>query len=394
MKVLVLGGGGTQGRTALYDLASDPQIEEIICGDTCFDELSRISAFTDMAKITTAKLDAGNARELSALFRKVDVAIDLLPTQFASHVNEAALASKVPVVNTNYMYHPETLNERAKAAGVAIMPECGLDPGIDLVIYGSAARRFDTLSSILSYCGGFPEKRACTNPLNYKISWTWRGVLSSTMRESRIIKEGQLISIPAARQHDETFIHTLDFPGLGPLEAIPNGDAVAFTDRLGLTGQMVNTGRYSLRWPGWSAFWRPLKALGFLSEAPVEGLGAKMSPLDFMDRFLGPRLVYQRDEKDLVVMVNIFEGMKDNKKMRLTSTLYIERDLETGLMAMSKGVAHTACIVAKMLAREEIKEKGVLSPMTHIPEAPFMEQLKEKGVANTETMEEIPKNLP
>ena len=389
MKILVLGGCGVQGRTALCDLASDPQVTQIICGDVRFDELSRISPFTDMAKITTAVLDAHNPLDLLNLCKKVDAVIDLLPREFATHVNEAALAAKVPLVNTNYMYSPEAMDKRAKAAGVAIMPECGLDPGIDLVIYGSAASRFDTLTTINSYCGGFPEKKACTNPLNYKISWIWRGVLSSTMRESRIIKEGQLISIPAARQHDEKFVHEVDFPGLGRLEAIPNGDAVEFTNRLALTDTMVNTGRYSLRWPGWSAFWRPLKALGFLGENAVEGLGGKISPLDFMDHFLGPQLVYQKDEKDLVAMVNIFEGMKDNKKMRLTSTLYIERDLETGLMAMSKGVAYTACIVAKMLARGEITEKGVLSPMVHIPVQPFMDRLKKRGITITETFEEL-----
>jgi len=390
MKILVLGGCGVQGRTALCDLASDPQVSQIICGDVRFDELSNISSFTDMSKITTAVVDAHNPSDLQTLYKKVDAVIDLLPREFATHVNEAALAAKVPVVNTNYMSAPGAMDERAKAAGVAIMPECGLDPGIDLVIYGSAASQFDTLTTINSYCGGFPEKKACTNPLNYKISWIWRGVLSSTMRESRIIKEGQLVSISAARQHDEEFVHEVDFPGLGRLEAIPNGDAVEFTNRLSLTDKMVHTGRYSLRWPGWSAFWRPLKALGFLGEDAVEGLGGKISPLDFMERFLGPQLAYQKDEKDLVAMVNIFEGMKDNKKMRLTSTLYIERDLETGLMAMSKGVAYTACIVAKMLARGEITEKGVLSPMAHIPVQPFMDRLKKRGITITETFEELP----
>ena len=269
------------------------------------------------------------------------------------------------------------------------MPECGLDPGIDLVLYGSAAAQFDTLSSIKSYCGGFPEKKACTNPLNYKLSWIWRGVLSSIMRESRIIKDRQLISIPAARQHDEAFVHEIECPGLGSMEATPNGDAVYFTDRMGVTETITNTGRYSLRWPGWSAFWRPLKELGFLSEEPVEGLDNKISPMDFMDKFLGSKLAYQNDEKDLVAMINIFEGIKDNKTMRLTTNMVIERDLETGMMAMSKGVACTASIVAKMIARGEIKEKGVLSPIFHVPVHSFMERLKKRGIIITETMEEL-----
>ncbi|WP_457554193.1 saccharopine dehydrogenase family protein [Desulfobacula sp.] len=389
MKILVLGGCGIQGRTALYDLASDPIISEIICADIRFDELSKIKNFTDMKKITTAKIDAQNKSDLLNLYKTVDVVIDLLPKDFKTHVNEAALEAKVPVVNANYMYDTKTLDQKAKDAGIAIMPECGLDPGIDLVIYGDARARFDTLSIINSYCGGFPEKKACTNPMNYKLSWIWRGVLSSTMRDARIIKDKEIIEIPGARQHDEAFVHEIEFPGLGPLEAIPNGDAIFFTDRMGLTKTIVNTGRYSLRWPGWSAFWRPLKELGFLSETPVQGLDGKVSPMDFMEKHLGPLLAYQDDEKDLVTMINIFQGMKNNKKMRFTSSMLIERDLKTGITAMSKGVAYTACIVAKMIARGEIKEKGVLSPITHIPVTPFMERLKKRGIVINEKMEEL-----
>ena len=389
MKILVLGGCGVQGRTALVDLASDAGVSEIICADIRFDELSKIKNVTDMGKITTAKIDAQNKSDLLNLYKKVDVVIDLLPKEFKSHVNEVALEAKVHVVNTNYMVDTKNLDKKAKAAGIAIMPECGLDPGIDLVIYADARNRFDTLSVINSYCGGFPEKKACTNPMNYKLSWIWRGVLSSTIRDGRIIKDRQIIDIPGARQHDESFIHEINFPDLGTLEAIPNGDAVFFTDRMGLTKTIVNTGRYSLRWPGWSAFWRPLKQLGFLSEDPVKGLDGKVSPMDFMEKHLAPLLAYQDDEKDLVAMINIFEGKKDHKKMRFTSSMLIERDLETGIMAMSKGVAYAACIVAKMIVNGEIKEKGVLSPIDHIPVALFLERLKKRGIIITEKMEEL-----
>ena len=48
-------------------------------------------------------------------------------------------------------------------------------------------------------------------------------------------------------------IHTIRFPGLGEMEAIPNGDAVFYTDLLGVTPGTVRSGRYSLRWPGWWA---------------------------------------------------------------------------------------------------------------------------------------------
>ncbi len=392
MKVLVLGGCGIQGRTALHDLALDPNVDTLICADIDLGALSLIRDFTPMDRITALTVDAQDKAALVALYKKVDVVIDLLPVGFKKHVNVAALETRTPVVNTNYLYDTEELDRRAKAARIAILPECGLDPGIDLVIYQAAAQQFDRLDLINSYCGGFPEAVACTNPLNYKVSWTWRGVLNSTRRPGRIIRDGQCVDIPAEAQHDEEFVHAIDFPGLGELEAIPNGDAVFFTDRMGISDTIVNTGRYSLRWPGWSAFWRPLKALGFLTDDPVEGLGeGGISPMDFMDKFLGPRLSYDDGERDVAAMLNIFEGIKDGRPMRYTVGLHMERDLEKGFTAMSRGVAYTACIGAKMLARKEIEHTGVLSPLTHVPVAPFMERLEKRGITITEKMEELPR---
>jgi len=380
MRVLVLGGGGIQGKTAVFDLTGNPNVKEVICADADLGAIRELTGFIDMNKVRTVSLDAGNPDDLERLFRQADVAVDLLPRQFLEPVCRAAIRSAVSVVNTNYAYPVAHLHQKARDAGITIMPECGLDPGIDLVLYGEALKRFDELTVINSYCGGIPERSACDNPLNYKISWIFEGVLSATKRDGRIIRDGAVIDIPGACQHDAEYVHEVEFPGLGNLEAIPNGDAVFFTDALGVTATIRETGRYSLRWPGWSAFWRPLKQLNFLSEEPVPGLDGSVSPYQMVNKLVGPQIQYRRDEKDLVAMLNIFEGKKDGRQVRLVSRLLIERDLETGLMAMARGVGCPAAIVARMIAGGEITETGVLSPMRHIPYSAFIEALRERGI--------------
>lgn len=380
MKVLVLGGCGIQGKAAVVDLSANPAVEEVICADANLDGLEAIKPFIDTAKVHPASLNATEASSLDSLFKQADVAVDLLPRQFMEDVCRAAIRNGISVVNTNYAYPIADLDKEARNAGVAIMPECGLDPGIDLVLYGEARRRFDELTLVNSYCGGFPERAACDNPLNYKVSWVFEGVLASTKRDSRIIRDGTLIEIPGDRQHNAEFVHEVDFPGLGTLEAIPNGNAVFFTDALGVTDTIRETGRYSLRWPGWSAFWRPLKQLNFLSETPVAGLPGPVSPYQVLDKLLGPQLQYRRDEKDLVAMLNIFEGRKGGRQVRLLSRMLIERNLETGLMAMAQGVGWPAGIAAGMLADGTIDAKGVLSPMHHIPYAAFIDALCSRGI--------------
>ena len=389
MKILVLGGCGIQGRTAVYDLANSEEVEEVICADAEMDSLDLIKDFTDLSKVRSVVMNANDHDKLVDLFKRADAAIDLLPRQFTAKVCQAAIKTGIGVVNTNYAGPIMDLGDKAKKAGISIVPECGLDPGIDLVIYGEAGRRFDELQVIKSYCGGFPEKAACDNPINYKISWTWEGVLSSTNRDSRAIKDGRQVTIPGIRQHDAEFVHYIDFPGLGQLEAIPNGDAVFYTDLLGVTSSVKETGRYSLRWPGWSQFWHPLKQLGFLSDTPVSGLPCEVTPHQFLDKLMGPQLQYRNSEKDLVAMLNIFEGTLGGEKSRLSLSLLIERDLDTGLMAMSKGVGFPASIVAQMIAGGEIAEKGILAPSLHIPYQAFVDRLAKRGILIKEELEPL-----
>lgn len=376
MKIAVLGGLGMQGRAAVHDLAGSDGVGEIICADNRLD----VNGVPDMPKVTITELDATAPDRLEALLGQADAAIDLLPRQFGPAVCRAAIQAGTHVVNTNYAYDIADLDQGARTADVAIMPECGLDPGIDLVLYGLAREKFTELHRVNSYCGGLPEARAANNPLKYKISWNWEGVLSSSKRDARMILDGRVVDIPGALQHDPAYVHAIDFPGLGELEAIPNGNAVFFTDLLGVTETIRETGRYALRWPGWSAFWHPLKQLGLLNETPVPGMPEEITPYRMLVDLLGPQLQYGDDEKDLVAMLNVFEGLVGQTPMRMTTELLIERDLDTGLMAMAKGVGFPASIVAQMLVRGEITARGVLSPTRHVPALPFIEAIGARDI--------------
>lgn len=386
MKIVVLGGLGYQGKAALIDLMRSAAVTEVVCADARTEGLSALAGFEGFGKVRAVQVDAASPASLAALLEQgADAAIDLLPIRFMLPAFEAAVAAQVPLVSTNYAHPLRHLDRSARERGVVLMPECGLDPGIDLVIIGGAVPRFDRLTRLDSYCGGIPEKAACDNPLNYKISWNWEMVLTSQMRPARFIRDGAALDVPAAEQHVCAMNHDIDFPGLGRLEAIPNGDAVAYIERLGLSETIREAGRYSLRWPGWRALWRSLKALGFLEEVPVPGLGG-LTPKQFLVKHLEPRLQYGPEEKDLTPMVNVFEGEKDGRRLRLTTRLIIERDLESGLLAMSLGVGWTASLVAQMIARGEIATPGLLSPVQDIPYERFMREWKQRGVQVEENL--------
>jgi saccharopine dehydrogenase-like NADP-dependent oxidoreductase len=389
MKMLVLGGCGIQGRAALYDLSRNESVVHITCADIQPDIVDSFD-FIDKAKIQSVRVDANDPKALaSKMAEKFDVVLDFLPPQCVRTVAEAAIKSGVHLVNTNYAYDILDLHQAAKEKGIAIIPECGLDPGIDLIICNYGLKYFDEVSKLNSYCGGIPEKTACDNPLKYKISWNISAALKSQVRDATLIADAEIICIPAKDQHENAFIHTIEFPELGTLEAIPNGDAVRYAKLMKIADTLRETGRYALRWPGWCAFWAPLKKFGFLSDAPIKGLPGRMSPLEMVAKLLEPQLQYKDNEKDLCVMVNKVEGIKEGKQQRLTCSLMIERDLATGLMAMSMGVAYPACIAAEMILKGDIARRGVLSPATDVPCDVFLDQLNQRGIKVNEKIEPL-----
>jgi lysine 6-dehydrogenase len=380
MKVVLI-GAGLQGKAVLSDLSNCDAVKEIVCVDNNPQTLSEAGKYADHHKTKILQLDITNRDAIISLLKDADVAIDQLPFKFHGYIAEAAIEAGVDLVNSTYgSFLPEGIHEKALAAGVTIMPEAGLDPGIDLVLCGSAVSQLDEVFDLHSYCGGFPEKKALTNPLKYKISWYWEGVLKSYKRPARIMENGTIINIPAEEQHSEKWVRQADFPDLGTLELIPNGDAIFFVEALGLLSTIKNASRCAVRWPGHSKMWDPLVKLGFLDDTPIEGLPFQLTPFEFMAKHLGPKLQYGDDEKDLVIMRNIIRGIKDNKKTTILFDMLDERDLKTGLYAMNRTVGFTSSIVAQMIVRGEIEKKGVLTAIRDIPYDIFLQELGKRGI--------------
>jgi len=140
MQVLIL-GIGLQGRAALYHLANSPDVEGIIAADSDLERAAPCAkkfggGKTSCVKLATEDHDA----VLELMASEVDVVIELLPSYFGEVMGELAIEAGVHLVNSSYASE-EILKLNAEAArkGVAILPEFGMDPGIDLVM-GAKAR--------------------------------------------------------------------------------------------------------------------------------------------------------------------------------------------------------------------------------------------------------------
>ncbi|MFN2221351.1 MAG: saccharopine dehydrogenase family protein [Candidatus Promineifilaceae bacterium] len=383
MRILLL-GTGMQGKAALYDLARSDDVTDVVAADGDLDALrAHLSEMDYGARVHPEALDAADPDSLARLFaRRPDVAIDLLPVSFSDAVAQAAVAHGVHLVNTIYTTpFMRTLAAEAQARGVTLLPEFGLDPGIDLLMLSRAAREVDSIEGVKSYGAGIPELAAADNPIKYKITWTFHGVLTSYRREARLIRDGQLQEIDGRRIFYPEQLHDLTIEGVGLLEAYPNGDALPYVDLLGLdVAQLAHMGRYSLRYPGHSRFWRALVDLDLLEDEPVMVDGQAVDRKRFLAAAMAPRLQLGPGERDIVILRVDLWGKKDGRPARVVTQLIDRRDLDTGFTAMNRTVGFTASIGAQLIGRGTIDKRGLLSPVTDVPCDIVVDELAKRDI--------------
>jgi lysine 6-dehydrogenase len=381
MKALVV-GIGLQGRAVVQDLAASGAAEEIVAADV--DEAVVAARLAGLAcrGVRTARVDASRPDDLQRLVREVGprVVVCMVPPAWQVALARATIAAGAHFVSSSYAGGLAGLASEARARGVVLLPEMGLDPGIDLVLARAAVDELDEVVGLRMYGGGIPEASAAGNPLRYKVTWTFDGVLLSYRRPARLLRDGREVAIDGERIMEPANVDELAFPGVGPLEAYPNGDALHYRELYGLGPGLRDLGRFTLRWPGHCAFWRTMAATGFLRDEPVEVDGVPVAPRAFTARRLEPQLQYADGERDLALLRVTAWGRKAGAPRTVTYDLVDRRDLRTGLFAMNRTVGYTASIGAQLLLRGELAGSGLLSPAKDVEPARFFAALRARGM--------------
>lgn len=397
-KVLLL-GLGMQGRVALHDLVRSDTVTEVTVVDR-ESQLKENARALNSPKVRAEAIDVVAERDrLKALMAGADVTVDLLPSRFTFGLAQLAGEVGCNLVNTNYCVDPgerdpakverrrqdvEALRKTAKAKGLTLLFEFGMDPGIDLAMAGQVVRELDEIDEFSSYGAGFPELPAADNPLKYKFSWSIEGVFRSYYRPGRLIRDGRIVEIPADEQYSPATMHHLDVRGLGGrVECFPNGDAVQFVEALGLE-KARNVGRYTARWSGHGAFWYTMAKCGFLTETPLTVGATTVTPLAFVTALLGgqPQFHYAEGERDIAYLRVEGLGRKDGRRTRVVYQVIDLRDLDTGFTGMSRTVGFPVSIGTQMIISGALKGRGVIGPLD-VPFEPFRAELAKRGVKIT-----------
>lgn len=430
-KVLLLGSGFV-AKPTVDILSQDPNIEVTVACRT-------LSKAKELAgdKAQAISLDVNDTEALDAAVAKFDLVISLIPYTFHVNVVKSAIKNKKHVVTTSYI-NPElkALEKEIENAGITVMNEIGLDPGIDHLYAVKAIedvhKQGGKVKSFLSYCGGLPAPENSDNPLGYKFSWSSRGVLLALRNAAKYWQDGQIVDVKS-----EDLMATAKpyfiYPGFA-LVCYPNRDSTTYKQLYNIP-EAETVIRGTLRFQGFPEFIKVLVDTGFLkddemeifskpgpwNEATAKLIGAKSSsaediiakiksltkfkspedeerildgfkwlgllsdkqltpkgnPLDTLCATLEQLMQYEPGERDLVILQHKF-GIenKDGSTETRTSTLVDYGDPK-GYSSMAKLVGVPCAVATKQILNGTLSKRGLLAPMSSEINDPIMKELKD-----------------
>lgn len=393
------------------------------------------------------QLDAGDAAARAALIAQHDLVISMLPHFMHMDVLKDCLRLKKHVITPSYV--PDALwplDAEFKQAGLIVLNEMGVDPGID---HMSAMRIIDglhakgaRLEAFESYCGGLVAPESDNNPWGYKFSWNPRNVvLAGQGPAARYIHEGRIKYIPYHKLFRRTV--RVEIPALGAYEGYANRDSLKYREIYGIAG-IPTMKRGTLRKEGYCAAWDALVQLGctedgFAMELPKEATwsdltrsflpesvqgdvrtgvaqalaldpqGPEVSKLEWLGLFgkgtigqaglspaatlqllLEEKWKLQADDKDLLVMWHRFRFQEGNSVREIHASLAVTGE-DTVHTAMARTVGLPMAIGAKLLLNGKIAQRGVLLPVKPELYDPILDELATLGIAFTEEERDVQK---
>jgi len=374
MKALILGSGNI-GSVAADDLARTMDSVNVVIADND-ERRARITAEKiNKDNVSWINLNAADQTELANALNQYDVAMGFLPARLGYAVTKACIKAKKNFVDVAFMgENPLTLHEEAVKAGVTIVPDCGLAPGISNIFVGHAAHKLDKIQTVHIFVGGLPETPE--PPLGYVITWSPESLIDEYTRKVKIIKQGKRSEVEAL-----TGIEEVEFPNLGKLEAFFTDGLRTLPDTIHNVEEMWEK---TLRYPRHAEKVKMLKDLGFFDEGKVAVDGLEVSPRKLTVRLLLEKLS-KPEPKDVVALKVDVLGIKNGKQTRYTYWLLDRYDEQHKITSMARTTAYPASIIAQLLLESAVHEKGVVPPerigMNDDLFQRFCEGLRKRGVS-------------
>lgn len=379
MRFLVL-GGGAQGSAAAFELVRRDEVEEVVIADRVVEKVRPFLEPYLGGKLSVAAVDANAPETIRPLMESADSVVCGLPYFFGFPMAGLAVECRAHYCdlggNTEIVEQQKTLDQDAKRAGVSVIPDCGLAPGMVNILAQAGIDAMDETESVRIWVGGLPQHPK--PPLNYQIVYSMQGVLDYYTTTSIMLRDGAVTEVAALSE-----LESLDIGGVGELEAFHTAGGISSMPYR-YQGVIPTMEYKTLRYPGHAHIMEAIRELGLISDAPISHRGHEIVPRDLFIDVVSPRL-RNPDGDDLVALRVRVEGRAGGADAAVQYDLVDRHDAEHGVTAMMRTTGYSLAITALMQVDGRVEQLGAFTPDEVMPAAAYIEELAGHGIDIVET---------
>lgn len=382
MRYLIL-GAGQQGRAIAFDLLREDDAE-VVLADTDADLLEDVYSWLDDPRADLEPLDAERRDEVQAAMEDADVVINALPYRFNLDVTRDAIATGTSLVdlggNNDVVQGQLELDGEAREAGITVIPDCGLAPGLANILASDAVDRLTRVESVRIRVGGLPQRPQ--GELDYMLTFNVEGLLNEYSEPVIAVRNGDVVQVEPLMD-----VERLNFPDpWGELEAFNTSGGLSTLPRT-LGHKVENMDYKTLRYPGHAEKMRALYDQGLFSREPKKTSEGTVVPRDLLARMIEANCSYP--EADVVLLRVTALGMKGSVPLMVRSQIIDRFDKENGITAMMRMTGYPASIIAQMIARGDVTDRGVVPGERAVNKEILRNELKSRDIQLEEVVKVV-----
>ncbi len=385
MKILVL-GAGRMGHGAAFDLIhNSPDVSSVTVADFHLAKAEAVAEAVGGSAIEPRQIDAADKTAVTELVRGHDSVISCVNYWYNESLSKAAIetgSNFCDLGGNNYVVDSQlALDAEAKAAGINIIPDCGLAPGMVSILAMHGAKRFDELDEIHIRVGGLPQKPE--PPLDYQLVFSVEGLINEYIEVARVIRDGKIVEVDSM-----TELESLEFEDFQPLEAFQtSGGTSTLPDTF--LGRIRELDYKTIRYAGHCEKFKTMIDLGLCSSDEIVVDFQKVTPRKVFGDLLQKNL--PADGPDYVLVRLEFVGTPKAEtrpvgsvpvdgRAHLRYDIVDKLDEATGMSAMMRTTAFPASIIAQMMAKGEIIARGATPQEKAIDPDKFVAELARRNI--------------
>lgn len=374
MKILVL-GAGRMGFGAAFDLIYNSSgVTAVTVADYDFVKAKKLSERINSPRLNFIGADLSEKETAAKLFSEHDAVISCINYWYNAQLSEIAVKTKTNFCdlggNNTVVDKQLLLDEKARQAGINIIPDCGLAPGMVSILAMHGAKKFDEVSEILIRVGGLPQNPQ--PPLDYQLVFSVEGLINEYVEKARVVRNGKIAEIESM-----TELEPIVFEGFPPLEAFQtSGGTSTLPDTF--AGKVTELDYKTIRYAGHCEKFKTMIDLGLCSSKEMKFEDVKIIPRRFFAELLQRAL--PADEPDYVLVRVEVKGFDNGEKKTVKYDIVDKYDEKSGLSAMMRTTAFPASIIAQMTVKGEVNMRGATPQEKAVDSEKFIAELSRRNI--------------